>query len=98
MGEGEGREDILIHIDNKHKYGYQKLEIIRHSIVIDCKAFKSDEENLIQTMEGGGEKRNKKHNKWKTQNKIEDMRPNMAIIININGLNSLIKRHRFSHY
>ena len=60
MGEGEEREDILIHIDNKHKYGYQKLEIIRHSIVTDCKAFKPAEENLIQTMEGGGEKRNKK--------------------------------------
>ena len=38
-----------------------------------------------------GEYRNKKHNKWKTQNKTKEIRLNMAInIICTNGLNSLI--------
>lgn len=43
----QGKEDILIHIGNKHKYGYQNFRITRHRIDIDCKAFKPAEENLI---------------------------------------------------
>lgn len=42
------------------------LEIARHRTDLGYKAF-TPEENLIQTEEGMGRNRKKRHNKWKTK-------------------------------
>ena len=46
MREGKERKDILIHTDNKHKYGYHNIRNNQKQY-IDCKAFKLAKENFI---------------------------------------------------